>query len=78
MKRQAFDAATLRMLEDLCESTWVILEAQRPFRDTAKDNDLRHQLRRKIFILAENSDLTDLNALQRSALVSLAAIDDVS
>ena len=24
MKRQAFDAATLRMLEDLCESTWVI------------------------------------------------------
>ena len=77
MKRQAFDAATLRMLEDLYESTWVILEAQRPFRDTAKDNDLRHQLRRKIFILAENSNLTDLDALQRSVLESFArAIDD--
>jgi hypothetical protein len=77
MKRQAFDAATLRMLEDLCESTWVILEAQRPFRDTAKDNDLRHQLRRKIFILAENSSLTDLDALQRSVLEAFArAIDD--
>ena len=77
MKRQAFDAATLRMLEDLCKSTWVILEAQRPFRDTAKDNDLRHQLRRKIFILAENSSLTDLDALQRSVLEAFArAIDD--
>ena len=77
MKRQAFDAATLRMLEDLYESTWVILEAQRPFRDTAKDNDLRHQLRRKIFIVAENSDPIDLDALQRSVLESFArAIDD--
>ena len=68
MKRLAFDAATLRLLEDLYESTWVIVEAQHPFRDTTKDNDLRHQLRRKLFILAENSDLTDLDALQRSAL----------
>jgi hypothetical protein len=56
MKRQALYAATLRLLEDLYESRWVIVEAQRPFRDTANDNDLRHQLRRNIFILAENSE----------------------
>jgi hypothetical protein len=36
MKRPSFDAATLRLLEDLYESTWVILEAQHPFRDTTK------------------------------------------
>jgi hypothetical protein len=68
MKRPSFDAATLRLLEELYESTWVILEAQHPFRDTTKDNDRRHQLRRKLFILAENSDLTNLDALQKLAL----------
>ena len=70
MKRAAFDAATLKLLEEIYKSTWVIVEAQHPFRDTTKDNDLRHQLRRKLFILAENSDLTDLDALQKSALDS--------
>ena len=68
MKRAAFDAATLKLLEEIYESTWSIVEAQHPFRDTTKDHDLRHQLRRKLFILAENSDRTDLDALQKSAL----------
>ena len=37
-----------------------------------KDNELRHQLRRKLFILAENSDLEDLDGLQRSVLEAFA------
>jgi hypothetical protein len=67
-KRPAFDAAALRLLEELCESTWTIIQDRYPFRDTNKDDDLRHQLRRKLFILAENSDLDDLDRLQRSVL----------
>jgi hypothetical protein len=63
-----FDAAALRVLEELCESTLAIIQAQHPFRDLSKDDDLRDRLRRSLFILAENSDLTDLDALQRSAL----------
>ena len=37
-----------------------------------KDNELRHQLQRKLFILAENSDLEDLDGLQRSVLEAFA------
>ena len=70
MKRAAFDAATLKLLEEIYELTWVIVEAQHPSRDTTKDNDLRLQLRRKLFYLAGNCDLTDLDALQKSALDS--------
>ena len=75
-KRLAFDAAALQLLEDLCELTWAIVEAQHPFRDTTKDDDLRNQLRRKIFILAENSDLTDLDQLQQSALEAFSRGSD--
>lgn len=64
-KRHAFDAASLRLLEELSESTWAILQNRYPFRDTAKDEDLRHQLRRKLFILAGHSDVRDLDGLQR-------------
>jgi len=71
-KRRAFDASTLRLLEELCDSTWGIVQDRHPFRDTNKDNELRHQLRRKLFILAENSDLEDLDDLQRSVLEAFA------
>jgi hypothetical protein len=71
-KRRAFDASTLRLLEELCDSTWTIVQDRHPFRDTNKDNELRHQLRRKLFILAENSDLEDLDDLQRSVLEAFA------
>ena len=71
-KRRAFDASTLRLLEELCESTWAIVQDRHPFRDPNKDNDVRHQLRRKLFILAENSDLEDLDGLQRSVLEAFA------
>jgi hypothetical protein len=67
-KLRVFDAAALRVLEELCESTLAIIQAQHPFRDLSKDDDLRDRLRRSLFILAENSDLMDLDALQRSAL----------
>jgi hypothetical protein len=36
------------------------------------DSDLKHQLRRKLFILAENSYLEDLDGLQRSVLEAFA------
>src|SRR5262245_41595083 len=45
-----------------------MLRAYRSFvglRCTKVDGDLKHQLRRKPFILAEHSDLKDLDALQR-------------
>ena len=71
-KRRAFDAWTLRLLEELGDSTWGIVQDRHPFRDTNKDNELRHQLRRKLFILAENSDLEDLDDLQRSVLEAFA------
>ena len=67
-RRHVFDAASLRTLEELYDSTWEILQAQHPFRDVTKDIDFRDRLRRKLFILAEHFDLNDLDALQRSAL----------
>ena len=67
-KRRAFDASTLRLLEELCEFTWAIVQDRYPFRDGRKDNELRHRLRRRLFILAENSDLENLDGLQRSVL----------
>jgi hypothetical protein len=75
-KRPAFDAAGLRLLEELSESTWMILQDRYPFRDIAKDDDLHRQLRRKLFILAEHFDLRDLDELQRLVLDALSrAID---
>jgi hypothetical protein len=71
-KRRTFDASTLRLLEELCESPWAIVEHRHPFRDPNKDNELRRQLRRKLFILAENSDLEDLDGLQRLVLEAFA------
>ena len=35
-KRRAFDASTLRLLEELCESTWAIVQDRHPFRDPTK------------------------------------------
>jgi len=75
-KIPAFDDASLGILEELCDSTWLIFESRHPFRDLKQDDDLRHQLRLKLFILAESSGLEDLDALQRCALKALSrAID---
>ena len=71
-KRRAFDASTLRLLEELCEFYVGIVQDRHPFRDPNKDNELRRKLRRKLFILAENSDLADLDGLQRSVLEAFA------
>jgi len=66
------ESSTLWLLEELCESTWAIVQDRHPFRDLTNESDLKHQLRRKLFILAENSDLEDLDGLQRSVLEALA------
>ena len=72
-KRRAFNASNSAALGGtLCNSTWAIVQDRHPFRDPNKDNELRHQLRRKLFILAENSDLEDLDGLQRSVLEDFA------
>jgi hypothetical protein len=39
-KIAAFDTASLEVLEQLCDSTWLIFEAQHPFRDFDQDDDL--------------------------------------
>jgi hypothetical protein len=71
-KRRTFDGSTLRLLEELCDSMWAIVQDRHPFRDPNKDNELKRQLRKKLFILAENSDLQDLDGLQRSVLEAFA------
>jgi hypothetical protein len=71
-KIPAFDGASLGILENLCDSTWHIFEARYPFRNFDQDDDLRHQLRLKLFILAESSGLEDLDGLQRRALAALS------
>src|SRR6478672_11809894 len=53
-------------------STWAIVQDRHPFRDLTNESDLKHQLRRKLFILAENSYLEDLDSLQRSVLEAFA------
>ena len=75
-KIPAFDAASLAILEHLCDSTWHIFEATHPFRDFKHDEDLKDHLRLKLFILAENSGLDDLDALQRCALEALSRTTD--
>ena len=67
-KRPVFDAAMLTLLDEIYESTWGILQIRFPLRDASKDPDLRHLLRKKLFILAENSDLNDLEGLQQTLL----------
>ena len=71
-KRRAFDASTLRLLEELCEFYVGDYARSTSISGSNKDNELRHQLRRKLFILAENSDLEDLDGLQRSVLEAFA------
>ena len=68
--------AAHQTMEDLCDSTWLIFEARHPFRDFARDDDVRQQLRLKLFIIAESSGLENLDGLQRHALEALSqAID---
>jgi hypothetical protein len=43
-----------------------------PFGIRTRKTELRRQLRRKLFIPAENSDLEDLDGLQRSVLEAFA------
>ena len=75
-KKVSFDAANLRLLEELFESTWAIVQARHPFRDLEKDPDLQNDLRRKLFILAENCGLSNLDQLQRSALKAISQGND--
>ena len=75
-KIPSFDDASLGILENLCDSTWHIFEARYPFRDFSQDDDLRHQLRVKMFILAESSGFENLDVLQRKALEALSRTID--
>jgi hypothetical protein len=68
----SFDAASLALIDDLCDSTWRIFELRHPFRDLSKDDDVKRDVRLKIFILAENRGLANPDDLQRSALEALS------
>lgn len=72
LKKTSFDSESLRVLEELCEATWAIVEARHPFRDSKRDPDLQRTLREKLFILSENSGLNDLDQIQQSALHAIA------
>jgi len=71
-KKASFDAESLRVLEELCEATWAIVVARHPFRDLKQDPELQEDLRRRLFILAENFGLNDLDHIQRSALRTIS------
>jgi hypothetical protein len=71
-KIQSFDANSLALIEDLCNSTWDIFELRYPFRDLNKDEETRQILRLKLFILAEDSGLADPYELQQRALDALS------
>ena len=71
-KRTSFDAAALRVLEELVNSTWAIIQARHPFRNLEMDPNLQTELRQKLFILAENHGLTNLDKLQRLALQAVS------
>lgn len=34
--KKAFDASTLQLSEELCESTWAIVQDRHPFRDSTR------------------------------------------
>lgn len=67
-RKTAFDPAALRTLEELFDSTWIIVEARHPFRDLGKDEELRSELRRALILAAENLGVEDLDRLQQAAL----------
>jgi hypothetical protein len=60
------------VLEDLFDVTWAIVQARHPFRDLECDPALQDELRRRLFILAENAGLNDLDQIQRSALQAIS------
>jgi hypothetical protein len=45
-KKASFDAQSLRVLEDLFDVTWAIVQARHPFRDLERDPALQDELRR--------------------------------
>ncbi len=73
-RKRVFDAAALRTLEEIFDSTWAIVQARHPFRDLAKDNELREQVRRKLFLVAETAGRDDLDALQQAVLESASRL----
>lgn len=75
-KISAFDAETLKVLENLSDATWLIFEARHPFRDIKRDDSLRQSLRLKLFIHAENSGFENLDAIQQFVLESMSRESD--
>jgi len=76
-KIPVFDAESLKVLETLSESTWSIFEARHPFRDAAKDDALRQQLRLRLFIHVENCGFDNLDDAQTLVLQSMAREADL-
>ena len=71
-RKPSFDAAGLRVLEELVDSTWAIFLARYPFRSLERDKPLQEELRRKLFLLAENHGLKNLDQLQTLALEAIS------
>jgi hypothetical protein len=71
-KIRVFDAETLKVLESLADATWLIFEAQHPFRNAANDDSVRQVLRLKLFIRAENHGLENLDVIQQEVLEAMS------
>jgi hypothetical protein len=70
-REPAYDSDRLSLLEHVFDSTWEIIQARYPFRDLNYDRHFRAELGRKLFILASNGGLNNLDQLQRAALESM-------
>jgi hypothetical protein len=71
-RKPSFDAAALRVLDELVDSSWAIFQARYPFRNLEGDEHLQEELRRKVFLLAENQGLKNLDQLQTLALQAIS------
>jgi hypothetical protein len=71
-RHPSFDAAGLRVLDELVDSSWAIFQARYPFRNLERDEHLQEELRRKLFLLAENHGLKNLDQLQTLALQAIS------
>jgi hypothetical protein len=67
-----YDAAALRVLQQVFDSAWATIEAARPSRDRTKDEELRTRIAKAIVAQASEG-VSDPEELREAALRDLLA-----
>jgi hypothetical protein len=65
--KHSFNHRELKVLDEAFKAAWAVVQAQHPFRDVRKDEELQAGLRRKLFALAK-AGLCDPELLRNLAL----------